>query len=535
MECLIVLFADVRSHAMFEPLFDGKSAFERALDWAQSLNFIKEKEIAIFTHTSIKKDCLCATKKAGISVQVCEREIWNVKTLFEDFVLYSEKFGASDIIYAFADCPFLSAEGAKEIFESHINYAAEYTFADGYPYGFTPEAVNAGTAKILKSLIDSNFSQEGMKSVSRTAVFDLIKKDINSFDVETVIPSFDARLFRISFCCASKAETEACRAFFKASSLQKSFNDFSLDELSREACKTADVLKTLPTFYNVQVSAKSNMPSVYIPKIMTGCTQDGKDMFMDAENFKRLVEEISDFSGEAVISLSAWGEPLLHPELTQLCKTVLAKDGLSLLIETDGLLVTEELCAALKTFSEKSHESTNAYGKIIWIVRIDSFTQEIYAKIHGDEKYFLQAVNSVSVLQKYFPDSVYPQFVRMNVNECELEKFYRFWSAKESPSGGKHIIQKYSTFCGTLPDEKPADLSPLSRNPCWHIRRDLTVLLDGAVPFCRECLNSNIIGNVFEDGIKAVWTKLTPFVKEQMNGKYCDFCGKCDEYYTFNF
>ena len=106
MECLIVLFADVRSHAMFEPLFDGKSAFERALDWAQSLNFIKEKEIAIFTHTSIKKDCLCATKKAGISVQVCEREIWNVKTLFEDFVLYSEKFGASDIIYAFADCPF---------------------------------------------------------------------------------------------------------------------------------------------------------------------------------------------------------------------------------------------------------------------------------------------------------------------------------------------------------------------------------------------------------------------------------------------
>ena len=159
----------------------------------------------------------------------------------------------------------------------------------------------------------------------------------------------------------------------------------------------------------------------------------------------------------------------------------------------------------------------------------------MYAKIHGDEKYFSKAVNSVSILQKYFSGSVYPQFVRMNVNECELENFYRFWSAKESPSGGNHIIQKYSTFCGTLSDEKPADLSPLSRNPCWHIRRDLTVLLDGSVPFCRECINSNIIGNVFTDGIKNVWKKLSPFVKEQMDGKYCDFCGKCDEYYTFNF
>ena len=534
MKCLVVLFADKNSHAMFEPLFDGKSAFERALIWAQSLDFIKEKEIAVFTHTSIEKDCIYAAEKAGIAVQVCGQESWNVKTLFEDFVLYAQKFDASDIIYGFADCPFLSREGAKEVFDSHINYSAEYTFADGFPYGFTPEALNAGTAKILNSLIDSNFPEEGVKPVSRTAVFDLIKKDINSFDVETVIPSFDARLFRISLCCASKSETMACTAFYKNAVLKKSFNDFTLDELSKEACGNADVLKTLPAFYNVQISAKNNIPSVYIPKIMTESAADAK-MFMDAQKFNRLVKEIADFSGDAVISLSAWGEPLLHPEFIELCKTVLEEDGLSLLIETDGLLVTEELCAALKTYLEKSPECTNVYGKIIWIIRIDAFTQELYAKIHGDEKYFSKAVNSVSILQKYFSGSVYPQFVRMNVNECELENFYRFWSAKESPSGGNHIIQKYSTFCGTLSDEKPADLSPLSRNPCWHIRRDLTVLLDGSVPFCRECINSNIIGNVFTDGIKNVWKKLSPFVKEQMDGKYCDFCGKCDEYYTFNF
>ncbi len=529
MKTLVVLFADFRAAFLFEPFFDGRSAFERALDWARSLDFAGGTETVIFTHPMLEGQCRSVINKNGLQAAIVCHESWTVLTLFEEFSRLAKETAAGDIMYAFADCPFLSVSGAREVFETHKNYVAEYTFADGYPYGLMPEALTAGSAQILCTLASSSFADEGKKPLSRSSVFDLIKRDINAFDVETVIAPFDSRLFRVSLCCTSKAEAAACTAAFR--------NGCVSDEpeaLARAVCACADALKTVPSFYNIQICSADNAPSIYIPPEMLQTELTARH-YMSAERFSALVERIADFSGNAVVSVSAWGEPLLHPDFPALCAAVLEKPTLSLLIETDGLGVTEERCGQLKKLIDNAPDRTNGYDKAIWIVRLDAFTKETYAKIHGNADNFERASGAVTLLQRFFPDCVYPQLVRMRVNECELEQFYRFWSAKDAPAGSKHIIQKYSAFCGVLSDEKPADLSPLERNPCWHIRRDLTVLFDGSVPFCRECLKSNIIGNAFTDGIEAVWEKLTPFVQEQMAGKYCDFCGKCDEYYTFNF
>ncbi len=529
MKTLVVLFADVRSAFLFEPFFDGRSAFERALDWSATLPFADDTETVIFAHPAIADRCRSVAEQSGRHAEIVCRESWTVLSLFEEFVRNAKRADVGDILYAFADCPFLSVSGAQEVFETHKNYVAEYTFADGFPSGLMPEALNAGCAQILCTLAESSFADEGKKPLSRSSVFDLIKRDINAFDVETVIAPFDSRLFRVSLCCASKAEAAACKAAYRSGCISD-----SPEAVARAACACVDVLKTVPSFYNIQICDADNVESSYIPPEMLHTGSSGRQ-FMSAERFGALVERIADFSGNAVVSVSAWGEPLLHPDFPALCAAVLKKPSLSLLIETDGLRVTEELCGRLKNLSDSALERTNGYDKVIWIVRLDAFTQETYAKIHGAAEHFERAVEAVTLLQRFFPECVYPQLVRMRVNECELERFYRFWSAKDAPAGGKHIIQKYSSFCGVLSDEKPADLSPLERNPCWHIRRDMTVLVDGSVPFCRECVKSNIIGNAFTDGIGTVWEKLSPFVQDQMHGKYGDFCGKCDEYYTFNF
>ena len=97
------------------------------------------------------------------------------------------------------------------------------------------------------------------------------------------------------------------------------------------------------------------------------------------------------------------------------------------------------------------------------------------------------------------------------------------------------IIQKYSNYCKTLPDRKPTDLSPIERNPCWHLRRDMTIRSDGNVVVCKEKFADGFVGNVFNEDLNTIWQQFTPLVEEQIRQEYSKKCGDCDEYYTFNF
>ena len=117
-------------------------------------------------------------------------------------------------------------------------------------------------------------------------------------------------------------------------------------------------------------------------------------------------------------------------------------------------------------------------------------------------------------------------------NEDSLETFYRFWKEKNNE---KLIIQKYDWFAGYLEDKKTADLTPITRNPCWHLRRDFVILLNGDVSICREELLSGSQGNVFSESLESIWTKRKSFLENYVKGNLTSLCEKCDEYYTFNF
>ena len=86
-----------------------------------------------------------------------------------------------------------------------------------------------------------------------------------------------------------------------------------------------------------------------------------------------------------------------------------------------------------------------------------------------------------------------------------------------------------------LPPCKPADLSPVERNVCWHLRRDMNILSNGNVILCRECVFDNVLGNVFEQELEEIWEKQDLELKNQMECKYNEKCKLCDEFYTFNF
>jgi spiro-SPASM protein len=236
-----------------------------------------------------------------------------------------------------------------------------------------------------------------------------------------------------------------------------------------------------------------------------------------------------------VIDLSLWGELGLHPEKMKLIGEVLARPGLSLVIETSGLGWSAgefEEAAALAA----SSSSRRFPPPLSWILSLDAHDPERYREIRGAG--YAEAVENAKKLGNLFPRDAYVQAVRVKGFEDDIEHFYRFW--KEA--GMNIIIQKYDHFCGALPKLQASDLSPVIRRPCWHLLRDMPVLLDGTVPVCREDTalfkgqgTKPVLGNIFSESLQTIWERGAEAYREQCIPVYSGICAECDEYYTYNF
>jgi spiro-SPASM protein len=370
-----------------------------------------------------------------------------------------------------------------------------------------------------------------------------MKPHVNSFEVETLIAPHDVRCYRFDFSCVTKRALLSCERLYKKAvsrgiELDRVDGTSFADELGVLASQSPEVQRTVPSFYNLHISFFTADNPVYSPYLDEYFKKFGHApfeareknpaCFMPLDSIKKIAAEAAELSGEAVVSLSAWGEALSHPHIVETIQTLLSHSGLSVLIETDGSLVTEKLCADIKSVIDSAPRRTNSYEKLYWIVYIDAVDETMYTRLHprgdcGESPSLLKAIRALEILEKSFGKAVYPQFLRTTLNEDQLEAFYRAYKEK-----GNLIIQKYDPFCGKLPDLRPADLAPVDRHPCWHLTRDMVILADGGVPLCREYVLAAPANfpNVFTTGVSAAWEK---------SGIESDLCKECDEYYTFNF
>jgi spiro-SPASM protein len=464
------------------------------------------------------------------------------KTLLRTLAELSQGF---DLLYfAWADAPFLDRELAGKVAERHIRYAAEYSYADGWPYGLAPEILAPAAAGILAALAGED---EG--PAERDALFQVIQKDINAFDIETEISPEDLRSHRVSFTADSRRNLLLLTRFQDAGFC-------GAIDAGRIIAGKPELLRTLPAFYAVQVSGPCPHSCGICPyprfKGPGGEDMTARKDFMDPRRFEELLDRIIAFSGDAVIDLSLWGELALHPQKMDLIPMVLARrDNLSLIIETSGIGWKRE---EIETLAELVREErlpkpwTAPRGPLSWIVSWtgDGGPGEV------PEAFEREALGTAGTLLALFPKDAYVQAVRLKGAEDGIETFFRSWKEK----GANIIIQKYDDFCGFLPARQAADLSPVKRHPCWHLMRDMSIHIDGGVSRCREdlsALNGNgvpgntaagmqdgmsgrpLLGNVFDEPLETIWFRGEALYREHCSGRYAGICGKCDEYYTFNF
>ena len=485
---------DLRPPA-FRPLVEGKSAFVRALEFGMSLPGVTDTVVFLSRSAELPAGCRSVIRSS-----------WTVPDLLAEMSTAAE--GRDAIFYHYADCPFLDAGLAARMHANHVRYWADYTFADGYPYGITPEIFTVNAVNRLKGMADAG------GEVRRDSLFGVVKKDINSFDIETEISPHDMRLLRLSLTADSERNylllTRIAGAGIRDAQAACTF--------LRE---NQEAHRTLPAFFPIQVVERCPQACSYCPYPLAGGNILAKTGTMPVESFSRLVKKIAAFAGDAVIDISLWGEPSLHPRIYDIILAALDEPGIELVIETSGIGWEPGIFSRVKTAREKQPR---------WIVSLDASSEAVYRKLRGEG--FAEATRTAEELLALFPARTWVQAVRMKENEEDLDVFFRTWKARTD----NVIIQKYDSFSRTLPDRTVADLSPLKRFPCWHLKRDMAILLDGTVPLCREDIRAGVIlGNALEDDLSAVWESARGIHRSHLSGEYPGICAACDEYYTYNF
>jgi spiro-SPASM protein len=512
MNALLILYAGHLTNEAFQPLFDGKNSVSLAVEQAKKF-------------LGAGKTVLLAQRGDFSFLNGAEIEYsdsWTKRSLLEKIAGLQTGF---DIAYfAFADCPFLDPSLAGSIAERHLRYAAEYSYADGWPFGLAPETLSPGTAAILAKILGDDDGP-----VERDILFSDIQKDINAFDIETEISPVDLRSHRINLCADSKRNFLLLKNFIAEAGEKIP----SASDVQRIVEQQPRILRTLPSFYPVQVSRSCPQKCSLCPyPAFSGKAGNGE--FMDSEKFDSLLDKIAAFSGGAVIDLSLWGEMSLHPQKMNLIESVINRSGLSLVIETSGIGWKNEDLEKCAQLAQKANNKSFFPAPLSWIVSLDTADPQRYTELRGAG--FAEAVECAKKLLSLFPNDCYVQAVRVKGAEDDTEKFYRHWK-ENCPKGDKNIIiQKYDHFCGSLEKKQASDISPVIRQSCWHIMRDMPVLIDGTVPLCREDLNNGrILGNVFADSLENIWKNGEKYYSEQCEKNYTGICADCDEYYTFNF
>ena len=524
MKLSVCIDATALSEYAIAPLADGPSAVERVRRFAATLPNVVGTTILADPGTPAAVNAAGGSPAAP---RIITRESWDTPALMS--ALKEAAADGEALLFCRADAPFLDADVTRRMLESHYTYVAEYSFADGYPAGVAPEIADPRILDQLRTL-----AEKSPEPVARDALFGVVQKDINAFDVETELSPVDLRMLRATLACdtarnyllcsriAAELETgtegRAAGADGGGSAGGTEGRAARITELLQSR---AEILRTLPAYTSIQVVEGDVQTPIHSPyRLMRpDALQVREDMPL--ERFQALIGELARFAPDGMVHISLWGEAGLHARLPDLIRTVEDASGLELLVETSGVGWRPghlDEIAAMKPTSTR------------FILDLDTDDEDSYTHVRG--RGFQEARQTADTLLEAHGDRVYVQTIRMGETEQQVEAFYRAWKDR----GVQVIVQKYDHYCGRLPDRRVTDISPLNRFPCRHTQRDLNILIDGSVPMCREDLDrDHMMGNVFEDGIESVWQNGSAAHLRQVRAEYPELCRRCDEYYTFNY
>lgn len=419
------------------------------------------------------------------------------KTLFETS-------GSDNIIRVFGDAPFTDMSIVSEMLDIHTKYVAEYTYSENVPSGFGCDILSS---VLINSLPDET---EEKKALPLEKV---IKDNINQFDVELYYKKPDIRHKRLSFRTADKREFAICSSLY---SIENQIPAYS--EIENLIHSHPEVLYQSPSYIELQLNYAANTTPVFAHPLL-----NSSDAQMDQNTLEAILSGMRDFGLQYNIALT-FGDPLLHKKFYTLLDLILKEDLLeSIIIETEAAFTDSNFFSFLE---EKKDD------RIKVVVSCNGYNSETYSAIHCSD-IFETVQSNILKLKELLDTNLYLEIKKINETEPFLDLYYDFWENYNV----QLILQKQNTWIGAAKDRRYYDLTPLKRIPCWHLQRDLYILPDGSVPYCKQDVGGKFSSyNVNSLPISEIWENRKPMFIQDYKGNLpaSPDCKSCDEWFTFN-
>jgi spiro-SPASM protein len=437
----------------------------------------------------------------------------NTKTGSDIYSLLSAANNAfkdwENIIIIHTGNPLSVVSEAKRLLKLHEDNLSDYTYCENYPLGMGIEIVSKDTLAKLSMIASGN-----NKTFSADSIFELINFDINSYDIEIDIAPKDVRRDRLEINTQNKRNYLICNKILEYT---KS-DDISFEKLYAAIKENPEIMRSLPAYIEIEVTGACNLSCVMCPRENARRNNE----YMKLDDFKKIIDDISDYTEDIHVCLSGMGEPFLHQDIIEMISYASSKKSLTLFVETSGVNLNKEI--ADKLFDYRAEE-------VYIIFSIDASEKELYDKIRPGSD-FSSVEKNIDYFMSKNKDRAFLQFVKTGINENNLDNFYLRWKNYEE----RIIIIKYNDFRGELEKDRSHNLSPIQRFPCWHLKRDLYITSKCEAVFCKQDYKGEKLSlNVLETGIEGAFDKLEDFYKIEYKDFPLEYCKDCDEYFTYNF
>lgn len=430
----------------------------------------------------------------------------------DDTSFWKEAFKQSEaphIARIAIDAPFFDTTTTTEMFDIHTEWRAEYTYGENLPEGFACDIISRDLISIIPETKDESLP-----------LGQVIRSNINQFDVELYYRSPDMRKLRMNFLSSSPRDRAIME---KLHTLHGGIPSY--EETNNLIQSHPEVLYLAPSYVEIELTGHCGLNCSYCYRSSLTETHPP----MEESTLTAILEGVREFNLPYTVALGGSGEPMEHPSFYSSLEMILKEPLVErVIIETNGQRTDDNYRQFLS--------SSPRGDRIITIINLSANNAETYRNLQGGDDYqqLHDNILALNELQKEGPERHYIQILKTNDTEPFLDSFYDYWEGHKVPI----ILQKQNVWLGRVEDRRYSDLSPVERFPCWHLQRDLFILSTGDVAFCRQDVaGEKSLGNVKNMPIMDIWKAGEARFLAEYRGEHAAVpdCANCDEWYTFNF